>query len=193
MENNLHNMYLFRAMEAYPYELERAIEALNYALSYNPESVKALCLMAKVQNEQLDNYKAAKYYYEKAIAADIENPSIYPDYIRLLVNNGAYVEAEKLIDFALRFKGTHKASVMLVHGYLYEATMDFDKAEDVLQETKMCALNQEFINYVDDVITRVVRKRKVQNNKNKAKETVVKKEVEKTNNNWFRDRLNNFF
>lgn len=191
MENNLHNTYLFRAIEAYPHELERAVEALNYALSYNPESVKALCLMATIQNEQLKDFEAAKAYYERAIAADIENEDIYPDYIRLLVNRGDYAKAKILIAFALRFEGTSKANILLVKGYLFEATMDFDKAENVLQDAKMHALNQEYINYVDDVIARVVRKRKAHNNKNKVKETVVKKEVEKTNNNWFRDRLNN--
>lgn len=192
MENNLHNTYLFRAMEAYPYELERAVEALNYALSYNPESIKALCLMAKVQNEQLKDFEAAKAYYERAIAADIENEDIYPDYIRLLINRGYYTDAKKLIDFALHFKGTSKANILLVKGYLHEATMDFEKAENVLQDVKMYALNQEYINYVDDVIARVVRKRKVHNNNKKVIEPIVKKEVEKPKkNNWFRDRLNN--
>lgn len=191
MENNLHNTYLFRAIEAYPHELERAVEALNYALSYNPESVKALCLMATIQNEQLKDFEVAKAYYERAIAADIENEDIYPDYIRLLINRGDYAKAEKLIAFALKFKGTSKANILLVHGYLYEATMDFDKAENILQEVKMHALNQEYINYVDDVIARVIRKRKAHNNKNRVKETVVKAVEKPKKNNWFRDRLNN--
>ena len=33
MENNLHNSYLFQALDSYPYELEQTLEALNYALS----------------------------------------------------------------------------------------------------------------------------------------------------------------
>ena len=60
MENNLHNNYLYRALEAYPWELEKAIEALNYALSYDPENVQALCLMAKVMSEQLGENEQAK-------------------------------------------------------------------------------------------------------------------------------------
>lgn len=191
MENNLHNTYLFRAMEAYPYELERAVEALNYALSYNPESVKALCLMARVQNEQLKDFEAAKAYYERAIAADIENEDIYPDYIRLLINHGDYTKAKKLIDFALHFKGTGKANIKLVQASYFEALQEYDKAEEALNESKIIALNDEFINFVNNTIARVVRKRNTHKNKSKAKETVVKKEVEKANNNWFRDRLNN--
>ena len=112
MDNNLDNQYVLRAIEAYPYELERALEALNYALSHNPENTTALCLMAKLQHEQLSQYTIAKHYYQKAIAADMDNPDIYPDYIRLLVNHGEYDEAEKLIVFALKFKGTKKASIL---------------------------------------------------------------------------------
>ena len=87
MENNLHNNYLFRAIEAYPYELEKAIEALNYALSYSPTSVQALCLMAKIQSEQLGEYELAKEYYEKALMSRLDIPEVYPDYIRLLIHS----------------------------------------------------------------------------------------------------------
>ena len=39
---------------------------------------------------------------------------------------------------------------------------------------------------------KITKKRKIQNNKNRVKETVEKKEVEKTdNNNWFKNRFNN--
>jgi len=190
MENNLNNNYLFRAIEAYPYQLEVAVEALNYALAYEPNNVKALCLMAKVQYEQLSNYEIAKEYYNQAITSNMYNPDIYPDYIRLLVNNGAYTEAEKLIDFALDFKGTKKANVLLAQASLLEATQAYDKAIEVLEEAKIVALNNEFLNYVDAEISRVVQKRKIQNSKNRAKEP-VKKQEDKPKTNWFQNRLNN--
>ncbi|WP_298237089.1 tetratricopeptide repeat protein [uncultured Algibacter sp.] len=191
MENNLHNIYLFRAIEAYPYELAKAIEALNYALSYEPNNVKALCLMAKVQSEQLGNYKAAKEYYENALAINMDNPDIYPEFIRFLVNSHDFDEAQKLIDFAINVKGIDKAGIKLAQGYLYEALSEFEKAEDALKEAKMFGLNSEFDYFVDEVIARVSKKRKLQNNKNRVKEPVEKKEVEATSNNWFKNRLNN--
>jgi len=193
MENNLHNNYLFRAIEAYPYELERAIEALNYALSYEPDNVKALCLMARVQNEQFGDKEAAKVYYQKAIASNIDNPDIYPDYTRLLINNGDYAEAERLIEFAMRFEGTAKANIKLAQASLFEATQEFDKAEDALKEAKMIALNNEFIEHVDDIISRVIKKRKVWNNKKREieKEKEKPKTIEKPETSWFRNRLNN--
>ncbi|AUP79096.1 tetratricopeptide repeat protein [Flavivirga eckloniae] len=192
MKNNTYNIYLFKALEAYPYELAKAVEALNYVLSYEPNNLKALCLMAKVQSEKLGDYEAAKTYYENALAINIENPDIYPDYIRLLVNNHDSEEAQKLIDFAITVKGVDKAGIKLTQGYLYESLGEFENAKEALQEAKMFALNNDFTYYVDEEIKRVDEKRKIQNKKNRAQETVVKNEVEKkANNSWFQNRLNN--
>lgn len=191
METNLHNSYLFRAIEAYPWELEKAMEALNYALSYDPTNVKALCLMAKVQTEQFGDYEVAKEYYEKALASRLDIPEVYPDYIRLLVNKEDFEEAQKLIDFARTVKSIDKAGIELCQGYLFEATHEFDKAENALNEAKQFALNNEFISYVDEVISRVIKKRQHQNNKAREIENTQKKEVEETDKNWFRNRLNN--
>ena len=96
MGNILQNIHLFRAIEAYPWELEKAVEALHYALSYDPENAKALHLMAKVYAEQLGDYETAKTYYESALASRLDLTDIYPDYIRLLTNNEDFEEAQKV-------------------------------------------------------------------------------------------------
>lgn len=191
METNLHNSYLFRAIEAYPWELEKAMEALNYALSYDPTNVKALCLMAKVQTEQFGDYEVAKDYYERALASRLDIPEVYPDYIRLLVNKDDYEEAQKLIDFARTVKGIDKAGIELCQGYLFEAMHAYEKAEEALNEAKQFALNNDFISYADEVISRVIKKRQHQNNKAREIENTQKKEVVETDKNWFRNRLNN--
>lgn len=191
METNLYNTYLFRAIEAYPWELETAVEALNYALAYEPNNVNALCLMAKVHYEQLNDYKTAVIYFERSIASNIENPSIYADYIMALVNMGDFIRAEKLIAYALRFEGTEKARIKLSQGYYFEATHAFDAAIDALNDAKSIALNNEFISYVDTVIARVVKKRNVFNKKNETKSETPVVAKKSTNGNWFRDRLNN--
>lgn len=81
------NLYLFKAIQAYPWELEKAVEALNYALSYEPENAKALSLMGKVYAEQLGDYETAKEYFEKALVSDLESADTCPDYIRTLLAN----------------------------------------------------------------------------------------------------------
>ncbi|MBC3759808.1 tetratricopeptide repeat protein [Hyunsoonleella sp. SJ7] len=191
MEANLHNIYLLRAIEAYPYELEKAVEALNYALAYDPNSVMALCLMARVYDEQLGDKATAKTYYERAMASNMDIPAIYPDFIRLLINNGDFEEAQKLIDFAMTIKGIDKAGILLNQAYLFEAQKDFKRAAEVLQDAKLFALNNDFIYFADEVIKRVDKKAKMQNNKNRKDEAVTKKEAEKPKVNWFQNRLNN--
>lgn len=191
MENNLQNNYLFRAIEAYPYELEKAIEALNYALSYSPTSVQALCLMAKVQSEQLGDYELAKEYYEKALMSRLDIPEVYPDYIRLLINNEDYEEAQKLVAFARQVKGIDKAGIELTQASLFEANLEFDKAEKALNDAKLLGMNNDFINYVDEAISRVNKKRKVLNKINREVEKEKTEVIEKPETSWFRNRLNN--
>lgn len=192
MENNLHNIHLFRAIEAYPWELERAIEALNYALSYDPENVKALHLMAKVHYEQLGDNETAKKYFETALASRLDIPDVYPDYIRLLINNHDFKEAQRLIDFAKTVKGIDRAGIALTQGQLYESITKYEDAEKVLKDAKQLALNDDFISFVDTVLSRVKKKRKIQANENRIIENQVKKETEtEVKNSWFQNRLNN--
>lgn len=191
METNLYNNYLFRAIENYPYELEKAIEALNYALSYNPKSAQALCLMAKVQSEQLGDYELAKEYYEKALMSRLDIPDVYPEYIRLLINNEDFEEAQKLIDFARSVKGIDKARIELNQASLFEAKFEFDKTLKALNDAKLLGLNNDFISYVDEVISRVNKKRKIQNKINRDIENKKAETVTKPETSWFRNRLNN--
>ena len=114
MENNLHNNYLFKALDAYPYELEETLEALSYALSYNSKDAQALCLMGRVYAEQLKDYETAKQYYAEAVAHEMEMPKTYPFYIQTLLWNEDYDEAEKLITFALTIKGCKQSYFTLL-------------------------------------------------------------------------------
>ena len=69
--SNLLDKYLFQALDAYPYNLEEAVESLNYALSYDDKNPIALCLMGQIYAENLRNYEEAKEYYQQALAADM--------------------------------------------------------------------------------------------------------------------------
>ena len=162
MNTNTHNLYLFKAMEAYPWELEKAVEALQYALSYEPENVTALCLMAKVHAEQLNDCETAKSYFERAIASDITAIQIYPDYIRTLLQNHDFAEAQKLIDFAETVKGINRGTLQLLQGKLFEILQEFEKAEQSLKEARHLGLNSDFIDFVEGELERVTKKRERQ-------------------------------
>ncbi|CAG0906289.1 unnamed protein product, partial [Darwinula stevensoni] len=60
------------ALDAYPYNLEEAIESLDYALSGDNNNAATLCLYGRVYAEQLQDYATAKTYFQDALAADIK-------------------------------------------------------------------------------------------------------------------------
>jgi tetratricopeptide (TPR) repeat protein len=49
------------------------LDALNYALSYEPEDADSLCLMGRVYSEVLRDYETAKKYFEEAMQSNISN------------------------------------------------------------------------------------------------------------------------
>lgn len=185
-------IYLFKALDAYPYELEKAVEALNYTLAYEPENVKALCLQAKVFCEQLNDYKAAKTYYERALASRLDIPEVYPDYIRTLLLNDDFKEAQKGIDFALTVKGVDTAGIYVLQGQLFEGEHNFEQAVEALKEAKQFSMNNPFTEYIEEELNRVHAKLKVQKNKEKKAVETSKDstKVATSNTNWLRDRLN---
>lgn len=173
MENNLHNSYLFKALDAYPYKLEETLEALNYSLSYNGNNAHALYLMGLVYAEQLQEYETAKEFFAEAIATKMETPIVYPFYIQTLIWNEDYDEAQKLLDFALKVKGTDKAFLKLIQGVLLEKKGQFKQAVKSYKEAIKLAVHNSFVVYTEKELDRVKKKlkspKKGKRKKNKKK------------------------
>ena len=161
-------MYLFKALEAYPYELEAAMEALNYALSYDAKNVKALCLMGKVYAEQLGEYEAAKECFEQALESSLELPYIYPDYIAILIMNEDLNEAQRVLEFALTIKGMDKAVLYNLQSWLFEVWRQYKMAIRAMEEVKVYAYNSDYQDYAEKEIVRI-KKKLSKKNKNKKK------------------------
>jgi len=171
---NLLDKYLFQALDAYPYNLEEAVESLNYALSYDDNNPIALCLMGQIYAENLKNYETAKEYYQQALAEDMYALDVYPNYISVLLWNEDYDEAEKLIDFALTLKGTDKAVLYVLKGILLEQKKDYKKAIKVLKIAKEYAYNNYFISHIEGEEKRIkdkMPKKKKKKKKKKGKKT----------------------
>ena len=156
--NNLLDKYLFQALDAYPYNLEEAVESLNYALSYDEKNPIALCLLGQIYAESLKNYEVAKEYYQQALAEDMYALDVYPKYINVLLWNEDCTEAEKLIDFALTVKGTDKAMLQQQKGILFEQKKEYKKALKCFKLAKENAFNNYFINEIKEEETRVKNK-----------------------------------
>ncbi|GAA4278647.1 tetratricopeptide repeat protein [Aquimarina mytili] len=176
MSNILLDKYLFQALDAYPYNLEEAVESLSYALSYDENNPVALGLMGQIYAEQLKNFEAAKEYFQQALAQDMYAVDIYPKYINVLLWNEDYNEAEKLIDFALTIKGTDKAVLYLKKAIYFEHKMMYKKALKCIKQAKHNAYNNNFINDLKEEKSRIEGKMpEKKNSKNSTSKKSKKK------------------
>ncbi len=169
----LANNYIFKALDAYPYDLEEAIEALTYALAYDDKNTTALCLMGRIYAEKLYDYEKAKEYYTEALAENIHAFNIYPNYINVLLWNEDYDEAKKLIDFALSIKGSDKAVLYLKKAVLYEQKKKYKKALKNVKKARIYTYNSDFLYTVEEeekrIKEKIPKKKKTKKKKTKSK------------------------
>lgn len=184
METNTHNIYLFKALDAYPYNMEETIESLNYALSYDPTNAEALYLMAKIYGYQLRDYNTSKHYFEAAITQHMEMAKLYPDYIRVLTLNEDYPEAQRLLDYAKKVKGTDKGVIQCLQGQLFEAIFELKRAKGAFKEAKKLSKNNDFTAFLSREIERIKEKLpKKKKKKCKKKKNTKRKEKKKGRSN----------
>ncbi|MGD1320290.1 tetratricopeptide repeat protein [Chryseobacterium sp. 2R14A] len=163
------NKYYFEALDNYPYSLPECLEALNYALSYDPEDADSLCLMGRIYSEQLKNYDLAKQYFEEAMHCDITNLNVPQYYINCLLANEDFHEAEKLINYSLKIKGIDKSNLWFYRALLSEKRGSFNNALKFLDEAAKYCFNEYSLNMVKDR-KKFVKSKMPKKNKNK-KET----------------------
>jgi len=157
--------YYFEALDNYPYSLPDCLEALNYALSYDPEDADSLCLMGRIYSEMLTDYEKAKDYFEEAMQCNVTNLNTPPYYIKCLLDNEDLDEAEKLISYALKIKGIDKVRILIQKSLLFEIRCEFKEALEPLKEAKKYSYNQAMADYLKSRIKFV--KSKMEKPKNK--------------------------
>jgi len=166
---NLINNYVFKALDAYPYDMEEVMESLNYALSYDQKNTTALCLMGRVHAEILKDYEQAKMYYTEALAENVNALQVYPHYVNVLLWNEDYNEVEKLINFALTIKGSDKGVLYLKKAILFEQLKKYKKALNYIKLAKENTFCTEFMNELIGEKERIKGKLPKKKKKNKKK------------------------
>lgn len=174
MDMNTHNQYLFKALDCYPYELGEAVEALNYALSYEPENTQALFLMGKIYSNQLREPKTALHYFEEILSIDLEMHRVYPDYLYALLSLEEYEAAQRFLSFALTVKGSDKAQLRLIQGQLMEHLGQYKAARKALKLALQLGLNNDFRRFVKSELDRI-KEKATSSTKKKGRKTKKKK------------------
>ncbi|GAB5417087.1 MAG: hypothetical protein Crog4KO_19530 [Crocinitomicaceae bacterium] len=176
MENNT---YLMKALDAYPYDLEEAVEALNYALSYEPNNGQALCLMGRLYLEIYRDYNSAINYFEKALEDNLNMHALYGHYSLALLCAEEFDKADKFLDFAISVKGSDKGLLYSLKAGVLESKQQFAKAKKVLKKARLYTYNDGFMFHMDDMESRLDKKIKLTKKKSKSKSNNGKKAKKK--------------
>jgi len=147
--------YLFQALDNYPFWLEGTIESLDYAFSYDDKNTMVLCLYVRIQAEQLMNYEEAKSYFQKALAINIHALEVYPYYLKTLILNEDYEEAQKLINFALTVKGINKSEIYINKAILLEVQYKFKDALKEIKQAKLYSIQNDYDSGISEVEKRI--------------------------------------
>ncbi|WP_100075982.1 tetratricopeptide repeat protein [Chryseobacterium camelliae] len=165
--------YYFEVLDNYSYNLPDCLEALNYALSYDPEDADSLCLMGRIYAETLKDYETAKSYFEMAMQSNVSNVNTPKYYISCLIDHEDYDEAEKLIAYALKIKGIAKADLLYRKSFLHEKKEEYKKALQYLKEAKKFSYHKsmtDFLNEREKLIKGKMPEKKAKKNKRNRKE-----------------------
>lgn len=144
------NKYYFEALDYFPYNMSECLDALNYALSYEPEDADSLCLMGRVYSEVLRDYETGKKYFEEAMQSNIGNVNIPKYYIECLLSNEDYEEAEKLIEFSLKIKGIDKSEILNGKSLLLERKGDYKHALEEIKHAKKFSFCRGTLEILED-------------------------------------------
>lgn len=142
---NLTNTYLYKAIDAFPYDLEETIEALNYALSYDDKNTMALSLMGRGYAEKLADYDKAISCFREALEANVNAIEVYAPYIDVLLWNEDFAEAKKLVKFALTVKGADKGVLYVKKALVFEYQKQYKKALKSLKKAEEHTFNSDFL------------------------------------------------
>lgn len=152
------NIYLVKALDYYPYNLEEALESLNYAMAYEENNPIALCLMGRVHLEIFKNYAEANSYFREALAANINYLETYAYFLDCLLIQEDFEEMTKLLAFARLRKGIDRGLLFYYEALLLEKQLKFKKALKTIKEAMLLAQTGSFMSDLEEMKKRIEKK-----------------------------------
>ncbi|MDF3027174.1 MAG: tetratricopeptide repeat protein [Fluviicola sp.] len=152
------NSYLVKALDYYPYNLEEALESLNYAMAYEENNPIALCLMGRVHLEIFKNYTEANSYFREALAASVDYLETYAYFLDCLLIQEDFEEMTKLLAFARKRRGIDRGLLFYYEALLLEKQMKFKKAQKMIKEAMLLAQTGSFMSDLEEMKKRIEKK-----------------------------------
>lgn len=135
--------------------------------------------MGSIHGEQLNDPEKAFECFDKIIGIKPEYVTIYPKYIKYLIWNDEIAKAKKLIQFALTIKAVDKAEIYWLQSYISETKKEYKKALKFLRKAKKEIYNDHYYSFMENEISRIKKKSKLEQPKKASKKKGKKKKKKK--------------
>ncbi len=155
------DQYYIKAIDYFPYNLEEAVENLNYALSYDGEHAGANCLMGRLYRDYFKDYEKAEMYFQTALSCDPAHAESCEHYGRLLLNLRSFSKAQKLLDYASGLSGANIARILQLKALLLENQQNYTEAREVLKEAMLQTFDDELMLALESDLVRVEKKERL--------------------------------
>lgn len=163
MSITIADTYYLKALDLYPYDLDKVTEALNYAIGYDEDHPGANCLLGMLNMYQLGRYAEAESHFEKALAGDITYLETYYNYALLLIQTEEHVRAKKLIKYAYKVKGVNISRMKHNEGLIAEINGDLQKAKELMKHAYDRSYKKPERDYLKNELERINSKLKSKN------------------------------
>jgi tetratricopeptide (TPR) repeat protein len=157
---NAADKYYIIAKDNYPYQMDEALEALEYGLSHDPEHPGLLTLQGDIYFRDLEQFVQALECYELAL---LSNPSFIPVYysfLQLALKLDMHTRVEKLIDAAKKTAGINPARIAYYQSLLYEKLNRYADAVNNLRLAEKYSQCKEEYAFIEKEIERIEQKDK---------------------------------
>lgn len=155
------NNYLYKALDAYPYDLEETMESLNYALSYEQEDqAQVLCLLGRVYADKFQDYEKALNCFEEALGINPQALKVHEYYIETLIDSEQFGKANDFIAYAIRLKGADKGMLYHQKALIAESKFLYEEALILNRKAQLNSYNEEHLDFLKNNRKRIKQKKK---------------------------------
>ncbi|MDB5119090.1 MAG: hypothetical protein JWN56_308 [Sphingobacteriales bacterium] len=144
-------------------ETPKALQLLNALLEAEPAYARTYYQLGVIYYYHLMDYKAAGYYLGKCTELEPLFPTVYADYIKLLVFLDMEKKAKSVAEAALHVPGVCSGVVYQLLGLLHEKKHDWNNALMYYQKSLLNSTDNLEVDKINTDISRV--KLKMERNK----------------------------
>ncbi len=147
--------YYLKAKDNYPYDMDEALEALEYGLSCDDTHPGLLTLQGNIYYRNLCNFDLAIEYYELALFYDNRFTDTYYPYIQLCIDICNYTKAKQLIKRAATVPGIDKAQIAYRTAKMFEKQEMYKDAVAHINIAITICTEKECNTFLNDELERV--------------------------------------